>query len=132
MYQIFCLLFVFVAISFGITQSLSAQSKLDTDISVCDFQIPDSVRQANADFVVSYSFLLDKKGVPTNISKLQDKYVAKEEILSCLANWSFKGIPKGTKLVSIFKWKHGKGWAEVVIVGIDFSFAIRIKDGIGY
>lgn len=108
------------------------QSKVESDISVCELPLPKSIKQAKADFSISYSFLLNEIGTPSNVTKIQDQYVGKTNFLSCIENWRIKGFPGDTKFIAMFKWKHGLGWTEIVVATKSFNQVIRIKKGIGY
>lgn len=126
--------FVAIIVTACFTVSLvcaQAESR-NSDVTLCPLTVPPSIKQASADFTVSYSFQLDEKGAPANLLKIRDEYVGKDEIMSCLADWHFKGFEEKTKVTAIFKWRHGRGWVEMLILGPKFTQTIRIKGGIGY
>ncbi|MGH9875781.1 MAG: hypothetical protein ACRD9S_25290 [Pyrinomonadaceae bacterium] len=112
--------------------NIPPQERFRTEISVCDLEIQNSIKQANASFSVSYSFQLDKEGRPVKVSKIQDRYVRKGAVEACLSGWRFQGLPSGTQLVASFRWQHGKGWVEIAVVGKNFSQVVRLPEGLGY
>jgi hypothetical protein len=103
------------------------QSGISSEITFCHFDLPDAIKRANAGFNVSYDFEIGEDGKPIRISKLINKYVSEAQIISCLQNWSFQGVPKGTHLVANFYWKHADGWIEVAVSGPDFLHRIKIS-----
>ena len=115
------------------TQSVGlSQSKVESEITVCNLPLPKSIKQAKADFTLSYSFELDESGTPSNVTKVRDTHVGKADFVKCVQDWRLKGFPRDAKFVSMFKWKHGHGWTEILIIGDLFSQVLRIKKGIGY
>jgi hypothetical protein len=125
---------IVIALMFMLFTQIMAmpQSKVESDISVCELPLPKSIKQAKADFSISYSFLLDEEGTPSNVTKIQDQYVGKTTFFACIEDWRIKGFPRDTKFIAMFKWKHGLGWTEVVVAAKSFNQVIRIKKGIGY
>ncbi len=105
-----------------------------SEIIFCNLEIPTTLKQANSSFSVVYSFEIDEEGKPSRIAKVTDRFVGQEKVTPCLSEWRFRGLPKGMKLVALFRWQHGKGWVEIQVTGGkgDFSHTIKIKDGVGY
>lgn len=115
-----------------LSTNIPPQGRLTTEISVCDLEIPNSIKQANASFSVSYSFQLDKEGRPVKVSKIQDRYARKASVEACLSGWRFQGLPQGKHMVASLRWQHGKGWVEIAVVGKNFSQVLKIPEGLGY
>ncbi len=109
-----------------------AQTKLSSEMSICSLTLPETLKQARANFSIIYSLQLDNTGAVSRLIKIQDDFVGKENVLSCVSDWRFRGLPDGAKLIATFKWKHAKGWVEVSVVGKEFSQIMRIKQGPGY
>ena len=104
-----------------------------SDISFCQFDMPEVIKRANASFNVTYKFNLDSEGKPTNITKIRDDYVGEDKVKSCLERWRFRGLPSEVPMAVIFRWEHAKGWVEVSVAGPDFSQKIRLEgDGCPY
>jgi hypothetical protein len=101
------------------------QSRVSTEITFCNLNVPEDIKQANASFYVSYSFEVDEDGKPIRIHKILDDYIGEQKVSSCLSNWRFQGIKEKTKMVAMFRWQHGKGWVELAISGRDFKQVIK-------
>jgi hypothetical protein len=115
-----------------LSTSSMADEQFGTEITVCDLQIPKSIKQANATFSIRYSFELDKDGRPVKVAKIQDRYASKEALESCIGGWRFQGLSSGQSFIATFRWQHGKGWVEITVVGKNFKQVIRIPEGLGY
>ena len=129
--------FSFIIVAMGLFycwfSPTSAQTmKIESDISVCPVAVPPSIKQARANFTLSYSFQILADGIPTNIQKLNDKFIGKEKMVSCFADWRFRGFAERSKFTTILKWQHGKGWVQILVLAPNFSHIIKIKDGFGY
>ncbi len=111
--------------------SSGAQTKASSDITLCPLKVPKSIKQASANFLVSYSFELDENGQPVGVKKIKNDYVERDEVLSCLADWRIIGFPKDSQFTTIFKWKHGRGWVEMMLIGPTYNATVRIKEGLG-
>jgi hypothetical protein len=114
------------------TTGLQAQEKTSFDVTVCNLPVPRSIKRASANFSITYSFQLRENGTPTNITKVIDSNVGAEPVETCLLDWRIKGLTDGTKLLATQKWKHGKGWTELIIFGNQIAYVIKIKEGLGY
>jgi len=123
---------MFTGIFFCCQPATLAQSKFTSTISVCNLPVPSSIKVPYANFSISYSFELKSDGSPTNVKKIVDKYIGQEAVSACISNWKFSDISDDKKLVAMFRWIHGKGWVELVIVGSKVSYSIKVKEGIGY
>jgi len=108
------------------------QGKVKSEIAFCNLEVNNTIKQAKADFNVIYLFEIDTEGKPVNINKIQDKYIGKEKVVECLSEWRFEGLPTDVKLTVIFRWEHGKGWTKLSVVGKEFSYVVKVKEGFGY
>lgn len=108
------------------------QTKTTIDVSVCSFSVPPAIKQATSNFRISYSFEISPDGKPEKITKITDRFVRHEEVVTCIQDWRIFGLSSDSKFVANFTWHHGQGWIETLIVGRDFSYKIRINDGLGY
>lgn len=122
-----CLLWLLILCSY-----FPAGKQFGSEITICDLQIPSTIKQANASFSITYQFELDKEGKPVKISKIQDRYASREAVEACISDWRFHGLPSGKQFVATFRWQHGKGWTEIAVVGKNFKQVVRIPEGLGY
>jgi hypothetical protein len=112
--------------------NISVQEKVESEITFCNLNIPENIKRANASFTISYAFEIDAEGKPVKIIKIIDNYLSVKEVASCLSEWHFQGIPKGSKLVASFRWHHGKGWDYLSVSGAQFSHKVTLQEGYGY
>jgi len=104
----------------------ASPQQYEFEIAFCNFDLAAGVKQANASFYVSYSFIVDGEGRPTNITKLRNDYVDEKNVTSCLGEWRFRGVQKGAGVVALFRWQHAEGWVDVSISGPNFSEKIKL------
>lgn len=104
----------------------ASQERPQLEVTFCNFRLPAGIKQANASFYVSYSFMVDGEGKPTQIAKLRNDYVDGTEVSSCLEAWRLRGIPTGVAIVAIFRWEHAQGWVELSITGAGLNQRIRL------
>jgi hypothetical protein len=112
--------------------NISIQDKVELEIVFCNLNIPEHIKSANASFTISYAFEIGAEGRPVKIAKIIDSYLSVEEVTPCLSEWRFQGIPKGSKLVASFRWRHGKGWDYLSVSGAQFSHKVIVQEGYGY
>ena len=97
-----------------------------TQIAYCLFSLPDDLKRTNTSFTLRFSFRLDEDGRPTDIKELQGTEVAEDEGASCISQWRFPGIDKGSLLLASFRWEHGVGWTYLSITGRQIYQTITI------
>jgi hypothetical protein len=113
--------------------NIYVQEKTQSDVVFCNLNIPSDIKRANASFTITYAFEVGTEGKPVNIVKITDDYLSVEEVTPCLSEWRFQGIPKGSKLVASFRWRHGKGWDYLSVSGSQFSHKVKLQEeGYGY
>ena len=96
------------------------------EVTFCNFQLPASIKRANASFYVSYSFVINESGNPEKITKIRNDYVDDNEVSSCLESWAIRGVQRGTTIVAIFRWEHGRGWVDLSIAGGGLNQKIKL------
>jgi hypothetical protein len=102
-----------------------SQSKISSEITFCNFEVPEQLRRANLSFYLSYSFELNDDGAPVKFVKIRNQYLKEDQILACLETWRFSGLRRGAKIVATFRWTHGEGWVQVAIVGPGYKQIVR-------
>lgn len=95
------------------------------EVVICDVPVSSSVMQANATFNVVYTLDLDAEGRPTKIKPIRNDFLPSEPFQRCFAQWV---LPAKNRLVTVvFRWQHGVGWTDVVIVGLDINRKIVLR-----
>jgi len=107
-------------IAFGITKNVEAQ-KREVLSSFCQLSLSEELKQSNTSFTYGFTFKIDQNGKPFEIKRTLGKYVADEEVKSCLDNWKFSGFAENSRVSVYFAWKHGVGWIHMKIISKDFS-----------
>ncbi|MCO6510211.1 MAG: hypothetical protein J5I65_05400 [Aridibacter famidurans] len=101
-------------------------------ISVCDLDVPKSIKQGNATFSELFSFNVGEDGKPTDVKAVIRNFVVEDSVKECLSDWTLPPSASKSRYVVKFRWVHGYGWRSIIIVSKGFKQAIRIKPGIGY
>ena len=105
----------------------STEERVTSEVTFCNFELPRTVKIANANFNVVYSFEVNEEGHPVKITKVKDDHVGQATVASCLSGWRFQGSRKDAHMAVVFQWQHGAGWTEISITGPDFSQKIKIS-----
>ncbi|MGI8542983.1 MAG: hypothetical protein ACR2MD_05825 [Aridibacter sp.] len=113
-------------------ETKTLETKKETTISICNLPVPKGIKQANASFTVNYIFELEKDGKPKNLVKVRDRYVGIKNVSACLNDWRINVDSKDEKMVVNFRWEHGIGWTQILVLNTEYKYVINIKDGIGY
>jgi hypothetical protein len=111
------------------SQGRTAQS-LRMNVEFCQFSLPESLKESNANFTVVYSFMAGVDGSPAQINRLRGKEIDElkdEQVVECLSKWRFEGVARNTPMNVSFKWEHGIGWTEAVIAWKEFSQTIKLS-----
>ncbi|HEY6253678.1 MAG TPA: hypothetical protein VI685_27300 [Candidatus Angelobacter sp.] len=93
------------------------QTRKDT-VTLCEIPIPFDLKEAQ--FVVTYGFVTDTKGKPTNIKKIKNDFLGDEPFQACISGWSLPSI-SGQGVADFFAKPNEGGWTEITVSGKGFS-----------
>ena len=100
------------------------------NVEICQFSLPDSLKESFASFTVVYSFLIKKNGTPLNIKRVRGTAISElkdEQVIECLSKWKFEGMAQGARILVDFRWEHGIGWTEAGIAWKGFSQRLKLS-----
>ena len=106
-------------------RTYAASDDLDNEIILCNFPLPANLVEGHADFKVGFSFVVNKSGRPEKLSRTLGNQVDVELATQCISKWRFSHRWVNTRLTAYFRWEHGLGWTEIIVVAKHFVQKIR-------
>jgi hypothetical protein len=84
-----------------------------TEITLCGNIVLQTLREANANFYLTYEIQTDGLGKPTRINKLKNDLLPDSALVACLQKWILPAAD--AKVVVLMRWEHAKGWTQFTI-----------------
>jgi hypothetical protein len=97
------------AVLFG-SERLSLAQVPVTEIILCGNIVPQTLREANASFYLTYEIQTNGLGRPTRITKLKNELLLDSALVACLQKWILPAAD--AKVVVLMRWEHAKGWTQ--------------------
>lgn len=102
------------------------------EFSLDCIKVPDILFHANANFTIGFTAKLDKDFHPVSIdilpftqSIIKDIW-NKDEIISCIKKWRFKGLNPRSTYTILLRWEHMKGWVTMLIYSDKMNLYINL------
>src|SRR5690242_14057478 len=117
---------VFLAIITMFTVAFTQGQTPGFNLKPCQISVPTTLRVGHADFTLSALFYLDDGGKPARIKQIGSFKLSQDEIQACIGSWGFPGLLTKSAIVARFRWSHGNGWTELILVGKGIEVKITL------
>jgi hypothetical protein len=124
------ILFLAVFGSLGLTSETLVQeprgSQHIVEIDFCQPAVTKIVRDGHASFQLIFSFDVDERGRPVNISRQPSVPDVVDEVAAsaCIKTWQFDTLTNRSSMLAVFDWEHGFGWRSLQVFGKGITYKV--------
>ncbi len=105
----------------------AAPAPVAVSIDFCQFELGDFEKKANLSFPLVVAFDVGEDGAPQEVRVSDNVPVRPEAVAACVGGWRLQGLPSGTRVSAVFRWRHGVGWESLVVSGANLEYSVALS-----